>query len=71
MNERCETGCRRRAIVLWWNEERNHDIELCGVDSDRLAPSLVAKDYQQMHDDRLEQEHHPTLGAVTSDPTTH
>ena len=71
MNERCETGCRRHAVTLWWNENRDdHTIELCGIDSDRLAEALVADGYQQVHDDRLE-DAHPSLGPVTADPVTH
>lgn len=68
--QRCETGCRRPARVLWWNEERDHDVELCGIDSDRLAPALVADGYQQVLDERHETLH-PSLGPVTNDPVTH
>ena len=68
---RCEAGCRRPARTLWWREDIDHSIELCGIDSDRLAPALVDQGYQQVYDERLESSAHPSLGAVTSDPVTH
>ena len=66
----CETGCRRHAVTMWWDENIDHTIELCGIDSDRLAAALVAKGYMQVHDDRLEPTH-PSLGDVTADPANH
>lgn len=67
---RCETGCRRHVQTLWENEDRGHEIELCGIDSDRLAPALVADGYQQIYDDR-ETARHPRLPKLTADPATH
>ena len=70
MNDRCETGCGRHAVTIWWDEDTDREWQMCGPHSDFHALALVQQHYQLVEDERRD-DLHPTLGAVTSDPATH
>lgn len=70
VNQRCEQGCGRRAITVWWDENRDIEWWLCGWHSDAFALALVQQGYQQVEDERRD-DIHPGLGPVTANPATH
>lgn len=65
----CDACHISRALVTWWHDQLDKELELCGHHSDQHALALVDKGWAVLTDERTPDA--PSLGPVTADPATH